>query len=140
MCLVMVFFLNIYISFSIPFSTHDLIRFDLICFDPFSKDSNSLSSQVPNTLDSPSHVLHHFPLHYTRRVRASNSASIDTLFSRTPDAPSSHMVSQAPSKIVDAYIYPHTFVSPISHQIFLIHVILNLLWNEQIIIRDTDMT
>ena len=51
--------------FYIPFSTHDLTRSDLIRIDPFSKDSGSLSSQVPNTLDSASHVLPHIPLHYT---------------------------------------------------------------------------
>ena len=51
--------------FSIPSTTHDLIRSNLIHIDPLFWDSNSLSSHVPNTLDSPSHVIPHFPLHYT---------------------------------------------------------------------------
>ena len=87
--------------FSIPSSTHDLTRPDLIRIDPFFEDSFSLSSQVPNTSNSPSHALSPFPLHYPRRVRTSSSIGIDTLLSGTPDAPSSHVVSQAPSEIVD---------------------------------------
>ena len=51
--------------FSIPYATHDLARSNLIRMDPFSKDYDSLSSQVPNTLDSPSHILPRFSLHYT---------------------------------------------------------------------------
>ena len=74
--------------FSIPSSTHDLTRSDLIRIDSFIEDSDSLSSQVPNTLDSPSHVLSHFPLHYTQSVRASSFAGINTLLSRTPATPS----------------------------------------------------
>ena len=46
-------------------STHDLTIFDLILIDPFFEDSVGLSSQVPNTSYSPSHVLPHFPLNYT---------------------------------------------------------------------------
>ena len=86
--------------FSISCSIHDLTRSDLIRIDPFSKDNN-LSSQVPSTLDSPSHVLPPFPLHHTQRVVTNSSAGTDTLLSRTLEAPSSPMVSQAPSEIVD---------------------------------------
>ena len=39
--------------FSIPYATHNLTRSDLIHIDPFFEDFDSLSSQVPNTLDSP---------------------------------------------------------------------------------------
>ena len=51
--------------FSIPSSIHDLTRFNLIRIDPFYEDSNNLSSQVPSTLDTLSHILPHFPLHHT---------------------------------------------------------------------------
>ena len=85
--------------FSIPSATHDLTRYDLIRIDNFSKDSDSLSFQVPNTLDSPSHVLPHFL--YIMLVHASSSTSIDTLLSRTLDDSSSPMVSLAPSEIVN---------------------------------------
>ena len=51
--------------FSIPSSIHDLTRSDLIRIDPFYEDSNNLSSQVPSTLDTLSHILPHFPLHHT---------------------------------------------------------------------------
>ena len=46
--------------FSILSATHDLTRSDLIHIDNFSMDSDSFLFQVPNTLDSPSHVLPHF--------------------------------------------------------------------------------
>ena len=66
--------------FSIPSTTHTLTRSDLIRIDPFSEDSDSLSSQVPST---------------------DHSAGTDTLLSSTPEAPSSPMVTQASSEIVD---------------------------------------
>ncbi|KAF8389193.1 hypothetical protein HHK36_025886 [Tetracentron sinense] len=56
---------------------------------------------VPSTSNSPSHVLPPLPLHYTRRIRTDHSAGTDTLLSGTPEAPSSPMVHQAPSEIVD---------------------------------------
>ena len=87
--------------FSIPSTTHALIRFDLIHIDPFSKDSHSLSSQVPSTSNTPSHVLPMLPLHYTRWIRTDHSAGTNTLLFGTPKAPSSPMVHQAPSEIVD---------------------------------------
>ncbi|KAF8379429.1 hypothetical protein HHK36_028864 [Tetracentron sinense] len=58
-------------------------------------------NKVPNTSDTPSHVLPPLPLHYTRRIRTDHSAGTDTLLSGTPEAPSSPMVHQAPSEIVD---------------------------------------
>ena len=88
----MLFFLNIYLSFSIPSSIHDLTRFDLFRIDPFSKDSNNLSSQVPCTSYTPSHVLPLFPLHHIQRVVSTSSAGTCTLLSRKPEAPSSPMV------------------------------------------------
>ena len=87
--------------FSISSSFHDLTRSDLIRIDPFSKDYNNLSSQVPSTSDTPSHVLPPFPLHHTQRVVTNSSTGTDTLLSRTPEAPSSPMVPQAPSEIVN---------------------------------------
>ena len=46
--------------FSISSSIHDLTRSDLLHIDPLFEDSNNLSSQVPHTLDTPSHVLKTF--------------------------------------------------------------------------------
>ncbi|KAF8380028.1 hypothetical protein HHK36_027498 [Tetracentron sinense] len=60
-----------------------------------------VAPQVPSTSNTPSHVLPPLPLHYTRRIRTDHSAGIDTLLSGTPEAPSSPMVHQAPSEIVD---------------------------------------
>ena len=87
--------------FSIPSSIHDLTRYDLIRNDPFSKDSNDFSSQVPSTSNTPSHVLPPFPLHHTQRVASNSSAGTNTLLSRTLETLSSPMVPQAPSEIVD---------------------------------------
>ena len=78
--------------FSIPSSIHDLTRFDLICTDPFYEDSDNLSSQVPSTPNTPSHVLHIFPFHHTQRVVTNSSACTNTLVFRTPKAPSSPLV------------------------------------------------
>ena len=64
--------------FYIPSSIHDLTRSDLICIDPFSKDYNNLSSQVPNTSDTLYYVLPYFPLHHTQRVVTNSFARIDT--------------------------------------------------------------
>ncbi|KAF8401431.1 hypothetical protein HHK36_012370 [Tetracentron sinense] len=74
---------------------------DLVRIDHFSEDSDSLSSQVPSTSNTPSHVLPPLPLHYTRRIHTDHSAGTDTLLYGTPEAPSSPMVHQAPSEIVD---------------------------------------
>ena len=112
--------------FSIPFATHDLTRSDLICIDPFSEDSDNVSFQVSNTLDSPSHVLPPFPLHYAQHVRASSFAGIDTLFSETPDAPFLLWSPKLRLRLyIHLYVNPHEFVSPQSHQILLILVILH---------------
>ena len=83
-------------SFSIASSIYDLTRSDLIPIDPFSKDSNNLSSQVPSTSNTPSHVLPHFPLHHTQCVVNNSSASTNTLLFGTPEALYSPMVPQAP--------------------------------------------
>ena len=87
--------------FSIPSSIHDFTRSNLIHIIPFSEDSNNLSSQVPSTSDTLSHVLHHFPLHHIQHVVTNSSIGTDTLLSKTPEALSSPMVPQASSKIVD---------------------------------------
>jgi len=39
--------------FSIPSTTHGLTRPDIIDIDPFFEDSDSLSSQVPSTSNTP---------------------------------------------------------------------------------------
>ena len=104
-----VFLEHIYF-FSIPFATHDLTTYDLICIDHNFEDSDGLSSPVPNTSNSLSLVLPHFPLHYNRRVRASSAAGTDTLLSGTPEAPSSTVVSQSPFEIVYPPLHPSTRV------------------------------
>ena len=86
--------------FSIPSSIHDLTRSNILCIDPFYEDSNNLSSQVPSTSYTPSHVLSP-PLHHIQRVITNSSIGTNTFLSRTPEAPSSPMVPQAPSEIVD---------------------------------------
>ena len=58
--------------FSISSITHNLTRPDLIRIDPFFKDSDILSSQVPSTSNTS---LHGQPI-YTH-----NFAGIDTLYS-----------------------------------------------------------
>ena len=96
--------------FSIPSSIHDLTRSDLIRIDPFSEDSNNLSSQVPSTLDIPSHFLPHFPLYHTQRVVTNSSIGTNTLIFGTPKAPSSPMVPQAPFEIADPPIRRFTSI------------------------------
>jgi len=70
--------------YSIPSATHGLTRSDLIRIDPFSEDSDSLSFQVPST-----------------SIHTDHSAGTDTLLSNAPEAPSSPIVPQASSEIVD---------------------------------------
>jgi hypothetical protein len=64
--------------FSIPSTTHNLTRPDIIHIDPFFEDSDSLSSQVPSTSNTPFHV---------RTICTHHSAGTDTLLSGTPEAP-----------------------------------------------------
>ena len=105
--------------FSIPSSIYDLTRSDLIRIDPFYEDFNNLSSQVPSTLDTPSHVLLPFPLHHTQCVVTNCFAGTNTLLSRTLEALCSPIVPQAPSKIVDPPLRRSTYVcKPTNHQIF----------------------
>lgn len=61
----------------IPSISHNLTRFDLIFIDSFSKDSNSLSSQVPNTSHTSSNG---------RPIRTNHFAGTDTLFSSILEA------------------------------------------------------
>jgi hypothetical protein len=65
--------------FSIPSTSHSLTRPDLIRIDPFSEDSNSLSSLVPSTSKTPPHI---------RPFHIDHSVGTDTLLSSTPEAPS----------------------------------------------------
>ena len=60
-----------------------------------------MSSQVPSTSNTLSHVLPPFPLHHTQCVVTNSSIGTNALLSRTPKALSSPMVPQAPSEIVD---------------------------------------
>jgi len=78
--------------FSIPSTTYGLTRFDIIRIDHFSKDFDSLSSQVPSTSDISPHVQ---PIHIN------HSAGTDTLLSNTHEAPFPYMVPLASSEIVD---------------------------------------
>ncbi|TXG54110.1 hypothetical protein EZV62_019366 [Acer yangbiense] len=89
--------------FSIPTSTRDMTKSDLICIDPFSDDTNSLSSPVPCTTDTDPHSVSSpfvpitpFPLHYSRRSRTVTSADTGTPLSDPP-------TTQAPSEIVDPH-------------------------------------
>jgi hypothetical protein len=77
--------------FSIPSITHSLTRSNLIHINHFYEDSNSLSSQVPSTLNTPPHV---------RQIWIDHSTT-NTLLSRTPEALFSSMVPPTVSKIVD---------------------------------------
>jgi len=79
--------------FSIPSTTHNLTRPDIIHIDPFFEDSDSLSSQVPSTSNTPFHV---------RTICTHHSAGTDTLLSGTPEAPFSSTTPQASSEIVDS--------------------------------------
>jgi len=78
--------------FSIPSTIHTLTRPNLIRIDLFSEDSDSLSSQVPSTSDTPIHV---------QPICTYNSAGIDTLFSSTPEALFSTTAPQASFEILD---------------------------------------
>jgi len=70
-----------------------LTRSDSIRINPFfSEDSGSLSSQVPSTSGTPSHV---------RSIYTHHPAGIDTLLSGTPEVPFSSTAFQAPFEIMD---------------------------------------
>jgi hypothetical protein len=78
--------------FSIPSTTHNLTRPDIIHIDPFFEDSDNISSQVPSTSDTFSHV---------RPICTHHPTSTDILFSSTPEAPFSSTAPQASSEIMD---------------------------------------
>jgi hypothetical protein len=78
--------------FSIPSTIYSLTKIDLIRIDYFSKDSDSLSSYVSNTLDIALHV---------RPIYTHQSAGTNILFSDIPEALFSSIAPQASSKIVD---------------------------------------
>ena len=78
--------------FYIPSTTHGLTKLDIIRIDPFSKDFDSLSSQVLITSDAPFHV---------RSICTHYSVDTDTLLSDTLVAPFLSTSPQASSKIVD---------------------------------------
>ncbi|TXG60844.1 hypothetical protein EZV62_012207 [Acer yangbiense] len=97
--------------FSILTSTHDMTKSDLIRIDPFSDDTDSLSSSVPCTRDtnSPSIPITHFPLHYSRRSRTDTSANTGTSLSDASDAsdaPPLLAATQALTETMDPPRYP----------------------------------
>jgi hypothetical protein len=113
----MLSFSSIYLFFSISSTTHNLTRPDLICIDPFSEDSDSLSSQVPSTSNTLFHV---------QLICTHNSASTDTLLSSTPEALFSFTAPQALSEIVDPPLYQSIRIrKSTNYQILFILVILH---------------
>jgi hypothetical protein len=123
MFLIMLSFSSIYLSFSIPSTTHSLTRFDIIHINPFFENSDNLSSQVPSTLDTFSHV---------RSVSTHYFAGTDTLLSGTPKAQLSSTAPKLCLRLwIHLYVHPYVFVSPQNYQVSLILVILHplLLFN-----------
>ena len=78
--------------FFILSTIYSLTRSDLIHINLFSEDYDSLSSQVPSTSNTSSHV---------RPILIDHSAYTDTLLSRTLETPFSSIVLQASFEIVD---------------------------------------
>ena len=91
------------------FSIHDLTRYDFLRIEPFFKDSNNLSSQVPSTSNTPSNVLPP-PLQNIQCVVTNSSVGTNTFLSGTLEAPSSPMVPQALYEIVDPPLHRSTRV------------------------------
>jgi hypothetical protein len=77
--------------FSIPSTTHNLTRPDIIRIDPFFEDSDNISSQVPSTSDT---------LSYVRPICTHHPVGTDTLLFSIPEAPFSSTAPQASSEIV----------------------------------------
>jgi hypothetical protein len=78
--------------FSIISTTHSLTKSYLIRIDLFSKNPDSLSSQVPSTSNTPPHV---------RSIHTDHSVGTDILFSDILEALFSSTVPQALSETVD---------------------------------------
>jgi hypothetical protein len=87
-----VVFLEYIPFFSISSTTHSLTISDLIRINLFFEDSDSLSSYVPSTSDTPPHV---------RPIYIHQSIGIDILLSGTPEAPFSSTTPQTLYEIVD---------------------------------------
>jgi histone deacetylase 1/2 len=87
--------------FSIPSTTYSLTRSDLIWIDPFSKNFDRLSSQVPSTSDTPPHV---------RPICIHCSTGTDTSLSGTLKASFSSTLSQTSSEIVDSPLHQSTHI------------------------------
>ena len=82
--------------FSIPSTTHNLTRPDIIRIDPFSENSASLSSQVPSTFNTPSHVHSVSTHHFT---------GTNTLLSSTSEPQFSSTAPQASSEIMNPLLH-----------------------------------
>jgi hypothetical protein len=103
--------------FFIPSTTHNLTRPDIIRIDLFFEDSNNISSQVPSTSYTLSHV---------RPICTHHPAGTDTLLSGTPEAPFSSTASKLRLRLlIHLCINPYEFASPQNYQILLILVILH---------------
>jgi len=103
--------------FFIPSTTHNLTRPDIIRIDLFFEDSNNISSQVPSTSYTLSHV---------RPICTHHPAGTDTLLSGTPEAPFSSTAPKLRLRLlIHLCINPYEFASPQNYQILLILVILH---------------
>jgi hypothetical protein len=106
-----VVFLEHILFFSIPSTTYSLTRPDIIHIDSFSKDFDSLSSQVPST----SNTLPMFVLFLLIILQ------VLTLYSSAHLKLHSHL---QPLKLrlrlwIHIYVNPYTFISPQNYQILL---------------------
>jgi len=82
--------------FSISSTTHSLTSPDLIHIDPFYEDSDSLSSQVFSTSDTPS---------YIQPIYTHHSVGTNTLLFDIPKAPFSSTVPQTSFDTMDSPLH-----------------------------------
>ena len=93
--------------FYIPSTTHNLTIL-IIHINPFLKDFDNISSYVPSTSNTISHV---------RSICTHHPTGTDTLLSSTPESPFSSTTPQVSSEIVDPplllqFIRMHWYVNP----------------------------
>ncbi|KAL5769841.1 hypothetical protein ACOSP7_013995 [Xanthoceras sorbifolium] len=95
--------------FSIPATTHNVTKSDLILIDPLSDHTDSFFLQVPSHIDSDSSIapIVPFPLYYSRRARTVSSVVTGTSLSDASDSHSPPTVIPTPFEIVDPSLrYP----------------------------------